>query len=102
VRSYAVLAGDTLRSIAQSMYGSATLWWKIADANGLLGDASLQAGQVLSIAAQAGGSVNSAGDFRVYDASQIVGDTSPSMPAPPPAKNGCGVLGQLIMSGSPI
>jgi LysM repeat protein len=44
VRSYTVMAGDTLRSIAQSMYGTASLWWKIADANGLLGDAGLPRG----------------------------------------------------------
>ncbi len=35
VKTYTVMAGDTLRSIAQSMYGTASLWWKIADANGL-------------------------------------------------------------------
>jgi hypothetical protein len=63
-----------------------------------LGDAGLQAGQVLSIPLQAGGSVNGAGDFRVYDAASVVGDTSPNMPAPPPAKKGgCGFLGKLIM-----
>jgi LysM repeat protein len=28
VRSYTVMAGDTLRSIAQGQYGSASLWWK--------------------------------------------------------------------------
>jgi LysM repeat protein len=97
VRSYTVMAGDTLRSIAQGQYGSASLWWKIADANGLLGDSGLQVGQVLSVPIQAGGASNGAGDFRVYDASSIVGDTSPNMPAPPPKKNGCGFLGKLIM-----
>jgi hypothetical protein len=97
VRSYTVMAGDTLRSIAQGQYGSASLWWKIADANGLLGDSGLQVGQVLSVPIQAGGASNGAGDFRVYDASSIVGDTSPNMPAPPPKKNGCGFLGKLLM-----
>ena len=81
--SFVVSAGDTLRSIAQAVYGTQQLWYKIAEANGLGSDADLQAGQVLTIPAQASGTYNSAGDFRPYDASAIVGDTSPNLPQPP-------------------
>jgi hypothetical protein len=54
-------------------------------------------GQIISVPLQAAGSANSAGDFRVYDPSEIIGETSPHMPAPPPKKNDCGFLGKLIM-----
>jgi hypothetical protein len=54
-------------------------------------------GQIISVPLQAAGSANGAGDFRVYDPSEIIGETSPHMPAPPPKKNGCGFLGKLIM-----
>jgi hypothetical protein len=55
-------------------------------------------GQIISVPLQAAGSANGAGDFRVYDPSEIIGETSPHMPAPPPAKKeGCGFLGKLLM-----
>ena len=94
--SFVVSAGDTLRSIAQAMYGTQQLWYKIAEANGLSSDADLKAGQVLTIPGQVSGTTNGAGDFRPYDASAIVGDTTPNMPAPP-KDDGCGILGQIIM-----
>ena len=81
--SFVVSAGDTLRSIAQAVYGTQQLWYKIAEANGLSSDADLQAGQVLTIPGQVGGTTNGAEDFRPYDASAIVGDTTPNLPQPP-------------------
>ena len=47
---YTARAGDTLASIAQAVYGDASLWYLIADANGLRGDAVLAAGAVVWIA----------------------------------------------------
>jgi nucleoid-associated protein YgaU len=46
---YTVAAGDTLQSIAQNIWGDSSLWYLIADANGLAGNAALQAGQSLVI-----------------------------------------------------
>ena len=44
-------SGETLRSLAQQLYGDASLWYKIADANGMAGDVSLSEGQRLSLPA---------------------------------------------------
>lgn len=38
-----------------------------------------------------------AGTFKPYDPSVVVGDTTPTLPNPPPPDKGCGVLGQIIM-----
>jgi hypothetical protein len=42
--TYAVGAGDTLQSIAKGAYGDASLWYLIADANGLSSNADLRTG----------------------------------------------------------
>ena len=38
VTIYTVRSGDTLRGIAQNVYGDASLWWRIAAENGLASD----------------------------------------------------------------
>ncbi|MDP9933519.1 LysM peptidoglycan-binding domain-containing protein [Variovorax paradoxus] len=94
--SYAVSAGDTLQSIARGAYGDASLWYLIADANGLGSDADLRTGQVLRIPTRVA-SADNAGTFRPYDPSKIASD-SPTMLALPQAEDdGCGVVGQIIM-----
>ncbi|MFN9807296.1 MAG: hypothetical protein ACK56N_12820, partial [Betaproteobacteria bacterium] len=70
------------------------LWYRIAQANGLSGSADLKPGQSLSVPAAAQ-PFNSADSFKPYRASEIVGDTSPNLPAP--AKKGCGAIGTIIM-----
>jgi len=47
--SYTVMAGNTLQSIAQAVWGDSSLWYFIADANGLDAGANLATGQSLSI-----------------------------------------------------
>jgi len=42
-QGYVVQAGDTLEGIAQAVYGDASLWYVIADANGLEFDSNLMA-----------------------------------------------------------
>jgi YD repeat-containing protein len=46
---YTVLPGDTLQSIAQRVFGDAKEWYRLADANGLMGAVGLVSGQVLAI-----------------------------------------------------
>ncbi|WP_288406907.1 LysM domain-containing protein, partial [uncultured Herbaspirillum sp.] len=46
---YPVQSGDTLQSIALAAYGDSSLWYEIADANGLSGNADLKVGEVLTI-----------------------------------------------------
>ncbi|MGF6495507.1 hypothetical protein ABIE56_003706 [Luteibacter sp. 621] len=41
---YVVQEGDTLKSIAQAVYGKANLWYIVAPANALTGDSDLAAG----------------------------------------------------------
>jgi YD repeat-containing protein len=110
--SYVVAAGDTLQSIAQSVYGDSGLWYLIADANGLgssvdaastsTGTGSsattsfgLQVGLVLRIP-PAVQSANNSSTFKPYDPSSVIGDTGPALPLPP-QKKGCGTLGMIIM-----
>ncbi len=48
---YTVRAGETLSSIAASLWGDASLWYRLAQANGLSGDAALMEGQSLRVSA---------------------------------------------------
>ena len=95
--SYSVVAGDTLQGIARQVYGAAAYWYRIAEANGLDERSVLQAGQALTLPGLTGTTYNRAESMRLYDASQMIGDTMPTMPPSPPDEGGCGVLGQLIV-----
>ncbi|WP_160153352.1 putative Ig domain-containing protein [Microbulbifer sp. ALW1] len=97
---YTVQSGDSLRSIAQALFGSSSLWYLIADANGLADDAAvLSQGQQLRIPAH-NPSVNSADSFKPYSADETIGDRTPAVPyvpPPPSADDGCGAIGMIIM-----
>lgn len=99
--NYTIRDGDTLSSIALNVWGDASLWWKIADANGLAATGpndGLTKGHTVTLPGQVGGVHNNAETFKPYDPSEVVGDTTPNMPAPPPTgKGGCGVIGKIIM-----
>jgi phage tail protein X len=94
---YEVQAGDTLQSIAQSVYGDANLWYKIAQANGLSGAGHLAAGTALSLPSGITRSSFNAGTVTPYNAGEAIGDTSPTN-AKPPKKNKCGVFGQILLA----
>src|SRR4029077_2466225 len=88
--------GDTLRSIAARVFGDASLWYVIAEANGLTDpDAALEAGQPIDIPNKVLSLSNDAQSFKPYDASLALGDTTPTQPFP---KGGCGVLGTLVLA----
>lgn len=99
--NYTIRDGDTLSSIALNVWGDSSLWWKIADANGLAATGpndGLTKGQTVTLPGQISGVHNNADTFKPYDPSEVVGDTTPNMPAPPPTgKGGCGVIGKIIM-----
>lgn len=98
--SYTVHNGDNLKSIALQVYGDASLWYLIADANGLsngderAGSATgslekpatgvLQSGAQLAIPAVNDGQHFSSGTHKVYNPNKIIGDTSATTPVPPP------------------
>ncbi|HEX8884455.1 MAG TPA: polymorphic toxin-type HINT domain-containing protein [Noviherbaspirillum sp.] len=103
--SYQVRAGDSLQSIAQAFFGDASMWYVIADANGLQSDAGLFAGMALSIPNRVGTVSNNAGTYKPFDMGRLIGPNAPyvSMPkAPPPppppqaSNNQCAQTGIMI------
>lgn len=95
--SYTIHDGDTLQSIAAAVWGDASLWYLIAEANGLTAASVLVDGLTLLIPAQAGALHNTADTFRPYDPNKAIGDVNPTQPKPPAKPNkGCGVVGQII------
>jgi len=99
-----VQAGDTLRAIAARIFGDGSLWYVIADANGLqVGpDAELvdQVGWSLRIPNEVLSLSNTSSSYKPFDISDALGDTTPTQPMPPPPrpqKKGCGVIGQILI-----
>ena len=98
--SYIFNQGDTLQSIALSVYGDGALWYLIADANGVQSESELTPGQSLKIPNVISNIHNDSTTFKPYSPGEIIGDTTPTLPdpPPPPEKDGkCGVLGQIIV-----
>ncbi|WP_197279280.1 LysM peptidoglycan-binding domain-containing protein [Novosphingobium sp. AAP1] len=93
---YTVQSGDTLEAIAQQVWGDASFWYMIADANGLSASDSLVAGQSLIIPNKVHNAHNNTSTYKVYDPNEAIGDTSPTA-ARPPKKNGCGVFGMILV-----
>ncbi|GLK50144.1 hypothetical protein GCM10017620_31180 [Brevundimonas intermedia] len=96
--AYTVRDGDTLQGIAAAVWGDASLWYMIAEANGLTSANPLVAGQTLSIPGKVANVHNTADTFRPYDPNKAMGDVSPTQPKPVAnaGKKGCGVVGQII------
>jgi nucleoid-associated protein YgaU len=96
--TYTVRSGDTLSGIAAALWGDASLWYKIAEANGLSGDGGLTAGQTLRIPPGVMASAHNASTFTPYDPTAIIGNVSPTTIKPPKQKSGgCGIIGQIIL-----
>ena len=99
-RSYTVQAGDTLSGIADQIWGDASLWYKLATANGLGADSVLVAGQVLTIPAGVVRSTYNADTYKPYDPTDVLGDINPN----PKAKRGnkCGGFGKILLAAVAI
>ncbi|MCP4471197.1 MAG: RHS repeat protein, partial [Gammaproteobacteria bacterium] len=94
---YVANAGDSLQSVALSVWGDASLWYLIADANGITGD-ELTAGRRLSIPNVVTNIHSNSETFRPYDPSITMGDTSATLPDPvAKKKNDCGMIAQIIV-----
>ena len=98
----AAQSGETLRSVAQRLWGDANLWYLLAQENGLSDpDAELTEGTPLRVPNEVVSIRNSAGVFRPYDANAAIGNTSPEQiipyVPPPKGKKGCGVIGQILL-----
>jgi YD repeat-containing protein len=96
---YTARGGETLASIAANTWGDASLWFKIAEANGLNGQAALMDGQQLVIPAGVMRSTFNASTFTPYDPASVMGDTAPTAPVQPkPFKGKCGAFGQILLT----
>ena len=93
---YSVQSGDTLAGIASALWGDASLWYKIAEANGLTADSPLLEGMSLIIPAGVQSNANNATTFKPYDPLEVLGSTSPTSPAPKKAK--CGAMGAILLA----
>ena len=101
--AYTVQAGDTLQSIAQTVYGNSNLWYVIADANALSLDSSgnainLVAGTTLKLPAVCN-EQNGSQTFDPYNPLQRIGSTTPALAyIPPPPSGHCNALTELIVA----
>lgn len=105
ISTYTVLAGDTLQSIAQKLWGDSSLWYLLANANGLSFNTTLQAGQVLQIPDKVTNFHLSSSTAEVYDPSKAVGDVMPTQLPPIPVQQpshhsggGCGIIGEILVA----
>ncbi len=90
------MAGDTLRSIAQRVYGNDSLWYVLASANALTGGETLAAGTTLKVP-EVQVNKNDATTFKPYNPAEVIGSTSPSLDyVPPPPKKSCNVLSVIL------
>ena len=95
--SHTVRAGDTLQSIARQLWGDSSLWYKLAEANGMSAGAALAEGQSLTIPSGVARSGHSASTFQPYDPSEVIGDVSPTDPKPQ-KNNRCGMMGSVLIA----
>lgn len=96
-QAWTVRDGDTLQGMAAAVWGDASLWYLIAEANGLTSASILTAGQILTIPPKAGNVHNNSETFRPYDPNEALGNLNPTQPKPPKKGGGCGVVGQIIL-----
>ncbi len=94
--AYTVQAGDTLQTLALAYWGDSSLWYLIADANGLSGSETLAAGTSLWVPSRVVNVHNSASTFKPYDPNEAQVNTDPLAPSPKKAKK-CGGLGAVIV-----
>ncbi|WP_298303583.1 glycohydrolase toxin TNT-related protein [uncultured Erythrobacter sp.] len=96
--SYTVNKGDTLQSIAQSVYGDANLWYKIAQQNGISGNVPLAEGMRINLPTGVVKSAHNSGTVSPYNPGEAIGDLTPTTTAPPKKGNKCGVFGQILLT----
>ncbi len=99
-QSYTVQAGDTLQSIAQTLWGDSSLWYLIADDNGLSASSPLAAGQTINIPNDVANIGHTSSTFKPYNANQATGFILPNAAPPPPHHHGggCGGIAALIVA----
>jgi len=74
-----VQTGDTLRSLAQRVYGNSNLWYVLAEANALQGDGDLVAGSTLKVP-EVKVTANDSNTFKPFNPGEAIGNTAPGLP----------------------
>jgi YD repeat-containing protein len=97
IASFTARGGETLSDAAFSVWGDASLWYVLAEANGLTASATLVTGQVLRVPAKSTNIHNNASTFKPFDPAEGLGNTKPSQPQPPVRNQGCGTIGQMLV-----
>jgi YD repeat-containing protein len=98
-----VQSADTLATMAARVYGDASLWYILAQANGLSNNGpndTLTVGLTITVPNVVVARSNNAQSFKPFDMSLALGDTTPTQPIPPPPQSGgggCGTLGMILM-----
>jgi YD repeat-containing protein len=94
VIQYRVLRGDNLQAIADRLYGNPSLWFVIAEANGLNGMESLKEGALLQIpnTLQTGRITDET--HVVYDQNEITGTTLPNLAT---EQDACAIILAVIL-----
>ncbi len=92
-----VLAGETLRGIAQRVYGNANLWYVLAEANAITDDSGLTAGTTL-VVPEVKVTANDATTFKPFSPQEAIGNTAPNLPyIEPPPKEHCNGFAMVLM-----
>ncbi|VUD61691.1 putative deoxyribonuclease RhsB [Thalassocella blandensis] len=100
--TYIVNIEDTLGSIAQKMFGDSSLWYVIADANGITKGpqdtfGAEDAGRVLTIPNTQQNLRNDSTTFKPYNPTEIIGDLTPDVKMLPPPNQGCSAIATLVV-----
>ncbi|WP_220720519.1 LysM peptidoglycan-binding domain-containing protein [Agarivorans litoreus] len=96
--TYTVNNGDTLKGIAQKLWGDGSLWYMIADANAIEPTASLKQGMSLTIPTVNSNVHNTSDTFKPYNPSDVIGKTDAEAVAPPPSDTGCAQMIVAVVS----
>ncbi|VUD51008.1 hypothetical protein TDB9533_01335 [Thalassocella blandensis] len=100
--SYTIREGDSLSLVAQAMFGDSSLWYVIAQANGITkGPQDVfsddEIGRTLSIPNTQQNLRNDSTTFKPYNPAEIIGDLTPDVKILPPPQEGCNAVAVLVM-----
>lgn len=88
--TYAVSNGDTLKGIAQKLWGDSSLWYLIADANAIEPTATLSQGMSLTIPTVNSNIHNNDSTFKPYNPADTIGKIdAEAVFVPPSSGSGC-------------
>jgi YD repeat-containing protein len=90
-----VVEGDTLQSIAARVYGNPSLWFVLAEANGLDPSQPLKVGSRITVPNTIESGAITADTHVVYSEQDIIGSTLPNLKTP--KKKGCGNILAIII-----